>query len=534
MADLLDIVRKSPGLQLMMNMLKGRVPDPKANTEAVGNLVGPPAELWSGNKPLPEKLLRSGAAVADLAAPVKALLMGYSGDAEAAFRDGATSSISRNLIKALTEFKDEVMLNAARTTAEVPREFRAGKVADDLVLQALANKLSTKELSKYGTPDFVLDRFLRSTKERNGKEPWFVGKTDLPNILNHPNTETVKALNTVRAEYVKGDPKILDSKPVVGDHDVATGEEKSIDQLLNKIILENSSLIEDYTKSLKESKTLYHSENGRYAAREIADGFHEFLGKARELGIPEGDIAKKSFAQLDSIIKKKEDEALKELQRSAERKTETIVKRTNELAKGTEQNLVNAGWVRLSDEKDLAQETCAMNHCIGAVGRNQDGTYIPAYDTVTGAKNKGFNEESSFASYRDKMRDDTHEYYSYRPDGTPKVTVEVDKRSGRIIQAFSKEDSDLTREQVQQLHSLSSIKGFDDATGYLDNDFGNFTNEAQADAVWQLQHGDQLAQPPRAVNLNPALFDNEADRLAHEAEVNNALRIMDEYAAGLD
>jgi hypothetical protein len=109
----------------------------------------------------------------------------------------------------------------------------------------------------------------------------------------------------------------------------------------------------------------------------------------------------------------------------------------------------------------LAHETDILNHCIGAVGRDNE-KYIPAFDTVTGQPNKG-TSHSSFSQYSNALAAGKSEFYSYRPKGLPEFTIEVSPPSWNgeriIAQAYGKEDAALNPEQLKALESFSKAKG---------------------------------------------------------------------------
>jgi hypothetical protein len=70
---------------------------------------------------------------------------------------------------------------------------------NDVVLQALAGKVSDRELRKYGTEEFILDKYLPSTRSGRLTPPRGIEAKTLDKILNSGDAEFIRAENASRA-----------------------------------------------------------------------------------------------------------------------------------------------------------------------------------------------------------------------------------------------------------------------------------------------------------------------------------------------
>jgi hypothetical protein len=422
-----------------------------------------------------------------------------------AFRGSQDSMLTREFVDMLKKGKTEHALDGARRQDDP-------FTSSDLVLQAVASKLSDKELKKYGTEEFALDKFLPSTRrgQANGDTiPGGVREVTMKERETKKTIESLLGLNQSRAEIVKG---LNNPALSVSDKEAL----KKADDSIAAMMTGHSDFkeIEDLIDAKKAGKTLYRSEEVYTPQHEIGTALRQMVNKARDYEIPEGDIAKKSLVQLNDIIKAKEKEALAAMAKTEEAKLSTVTKRTEALKAKMDPKISETGWTQLTSHRDLANETDLLDHCLGACGQKPDGTYIPALDTVTGAKHKNFNDKSSFKAYASKLDAGTSEYYSFRPKGKPEFTVEVQKNAsdypnGIIVQAYGPKDRDLTPEEAAQLSTLAKIKGFDDETGYVQlgrpgirDDAGNF--DWEPDDVANAEFGQVQAEELLNGDLNPA------------------------------
>lgn len=419
-------------------------PDPNAEKAVLENAFIAAASVLPASK-LAGMILKSpvatGAGAVALtgdplaAIPGKAGLAMFEGtkDAEAAFRNRETSSLSRKMIDMLMKGRNEQALDYAMRGDELPASL-------DLSLQAVANKLTAREMSKYGTPEFVLDRYLRSTKTLDGRVPPSYGTLNIKDVLNSPEASDIAMLNSGTASIP------ADAKGA-----------KEAKKILDELILDKAATIEDFTKAQKEGKDLYTTNSEYYTETDIASGIRNMVNTARDLGIAEEQIAGKTLPALNSIILKEEDKAIKELQKNIQVKADIMATRTEELRSKNDSLL--KGFVKLENDKDLAQETDALNHCVGAVGLDNN-RWIPGYDTVTGKASKLSAEGSSMEERVNAMKDGDS-IYSYRPDGIPQFTVQVGK-GGNVKEAYAINNTPLNDEQNQLLQKLVKEQGWTD------------------------------------------------------------------------
>jgi len=363
-----------------------------------------------------------------------------------AFRSAETSMLSRGLIKTLKEGKTEEVLRSIIPGDELP-------FSSDLVLQSFVEKLGDKELAKYGTPEFVLDKFLHSTLYNEGAHPLGVELLTQRGLLQGDAARRVGDLNWDRADLIKSGPTVLGP------------EDSSYEKALNRGILSAGIEVEDFLLAKKQGKSLYTGvPNSNFQAyKDIAQGLLGTVRKARELDIPEEMIARKSPQQLVSLITDKEDAALKILKKSTEARTVIIATRTKELmATNPDKGVGELGFVKLTDMRDLSHETAVLNHCLAGICRERT-KYVPAIDPVTGVKHKITENAEAYAAtsagvYQKKL-DEGWEYYSFRPKGEPVMTIEVSPKKV-VTQAYGFEDSDPSPEAWKALESLAERKGW--------------------------------------------------------------------------
>jgi hypothetical protein len=343
---------------------------------------------------------------------------------------------------------DSLMRGTDVAALDQTRAYWEPSADTDLALQAVANKLTKKEMAKYGTEEFVLDKYLRSTTALDGRMPPSYDKLTVKDILRDQDSADIGMLNAGRAGM--------------------SDSSKESAAIINSMILKKADLIEDFTKAQKEGKDLIASESDFYPSMDIAAGLRAMVGKAREFGVPEDQIAGKTLPALHSIIQKGEDKALKELQASVAARDEAITSRTQELM--SVDTPIAKGFTKLKTVQDLSDETCVLNHCVGSIGMDNN-RYIPAFDPVTGKPHKWTSDtaewNASSASEYEKRMENGHEYYSYRPEGIPEFTVEVSEYEGKkyITQSFGTDNKPVTPDDNPALKSFMDELGIEEFRG---------------------------------------------------------------------
>jgi len=384
--------------------------------------------------------------------------------AVAAFRSANNTMLSR-------EFQGYIKKGLQRTGADIEYTGEYNPVAAG-ILQNLVDKVSDKEISKYGTPEFAIDKWLHSTRAFGNTPPTGVDTVSRAQVLDE--TTNVRTWNKIKAEAIKSKELIPEDKDMY----------ENIIQQADKAILKHdgTKLAEDFFLAQKQGKDLLYSNDVQYPGDDLQEGLQALTNSMQQYGLTAGDIKDKSLQQITALVHRKDDEAVKILRKSMEAKNQIISKRTAELF-NSQRDPDLGMFVKLQNGKDLAHETDILNHCIGAVDRSND-KYIPAYDTVTGKPNSltSVVGGTSFANYERKLREGESEFYSYRPKGAPEFTVEIGNIGTgypKLMQAYGFEDAPLNEIQKVELKKFLDTKGIE----YHQNSFGDL-NEPPPPAGW--------------------------------------------------
>lgn len=200
----------------------------------------------------------------------------------------------------------------------------------------------------------------------------------------------------------------------------------------------------------------------RYAFDKILDPFYKN-------NIPIESLKGKS---LESILKKHEQLVTQDLLAK-----ENYLKNLAEYSKkrNVEQGLPE-GWVRLDTRQDRAMDTEILNHCVGSGTTDTNGRFLPAVNPLTGKPNlsdaelKRFNQGENY--YGPAVEKGAKKIYSYRPEGLPVVTINIQPVKGiyakdfPVINEISGENNrQLSKDEIQTiLPSLREVlikDGFD-------------------------------------------------------------------------
>jgi hypothetical protein len=439
--DLSESVTDAPQLKKFEGTEPSRV---AAEAEALtGPTIGP-ISIDPTDYLTPGGLAKVGAAVTKTltGAAASPMLVG-------AFRSANNTMLSRRALgdaraeldkesKALLKYKDD------------------GMTADEMQQVTFLGKVSDKEIAKYGTPEFLLDKWLSSTIWQPGRAPSGIKPITTADVIDEG--ANLMHWNTVKAEVEKVLPTIPDDqKPILL---------KTIAQANDSILKSPATkLVEDFGVAQKQSKELLDSNFTDTIAGDIDAGVRNLRFSLMDHKIPFDVLEGKSLQQIVSVAHKADDELVKIYKKSMEHKTKVITTRTAELF-NTQRDPDAGMFIKLTDPKDLAHETDILNHCLGAVGRD-NGKYIPAFDTVTGKINpKTSAGNTSFDQYNLGMQNGTSEFYSYRPTGLPEVTLEVKVSQNSwggghkyVAQAYGKEDAALTAQQADEVKRFAQAKG---------------------------------------------------------------------------
>lgn len=350
------------------------------------------------------------------------------GGAAGAFRPSA----SRLLPSSLTELSN-------RTTTilndNLPRpgfrDFRTPEeLAEDIVL---AKMIAPKELQKYGAPEFQADPFLPHVRNPERNPPAALAEHyPLSDLINDYRSQEVLRKNASRASayteakdyppfmpYLEKDDKrmmeTLDLYPRLG------GDARA------------------FMGQLKDKKPLFKLQYAE-AKNEILDTSAAIARILTTAGHTPEQLSKKTLQQLVGLAQKEERAILEKQAKSIQTLTEHTVRRTVELQ--TKQKLPpeSKGLVQLENEKDLATETAFQNICCGA-GRVDQSTmkYVPAWDPITGKREPGLGTVPvSGDNFFGRVKSGESLMFSYRPNGIPEATIELNAKNGSIREIAGK------------------------------------------------------------------------------------------------
>lgn len=219
------------------------------------------------------------------------------------------------------------------------------------------------------------------------------------------------------------------------------GYDEGIDQSLGWI-REASPVIEPDLRAYRDQITNNASLWSITKTASAADDIGLAIDKAETLLYHAGtqNLEGKSLQQLvakaieaESIVARKK--AQEEAARLSEQKTIEDFTKTRSVELNKSQNLL-PGFVELTTPQDFAADTYFLNNCVGASGMSVDGKYKPAFHPVTGqqiASEKDL-QSSSFQQYQNLLKDGNSRFFSYRPEGLPQLTIEVEPLNGAIKQ----------------------------------------------------------------------------------------------------
>jgi hypothetical protein len=400
-------------------------------------------------------------------------------DAEAAFRP-RESSIPSEFVKS---FINAVQASTNRLTTledlrDLPREtIQAG--LNDILL----NQLTPKAVSKYGTEEFVLDRFLPSTIHN---QPTYTATTisDIVNsyegkIIGEANNSLVESLNRLnKAKERQADLPSYEARTIKEAVNTQVAREEDAIQKIQGVISKQGYLIQDLTKIVTDPKNTPVFGTGsrvpgdklirispQSMMSDITEATSKLSQKIVELGV---DPAGKNLQQLVATVNVKIAEAEKAAAKNQKLLDDTIVGRTRTLMQNAkdESDVITVGgkpFVKLEDAQSLSDETAYLNHCVGAIDRTND-KYIPYLDPITGKatqnRHKGYG---GFNQYMDRIGKGELEIYSFRPEGKPEFTVAIDPRTGVVTQAYGKGNSSINADQDKVLGEF--IKSYEKVKG---------------------------------------------------------------------
>lgn len=297
----------------------------------------------------------------------------------------------------------------------------------------LNSKISGKEIEKYGTPEFKLDPYLTSTNALNdGGKP----RAPLATLSNHLIFN--KRTNDELMRMVKRDTKRgLSPGESLGnlkyDEDTYT---------YAKMVDDNQA----FFSQLREGTPLYMGLLDVSPEEDVNNAIKQLAPYLRQSSFTYDQLSKKSLVQLISIA----DAEKAKTAFSPEQLKAQSIKRTAET--GAKFGLPK-GFARLETPADFGLETSVLEHCVGA-GACLEGIFKPKYHPITGKELIKSGFDNSADRYIAKSNSGETAYFSYRPEGLPVATIEMDMRTGEVYQKYGAKNSRIPPEHLPAVDSF--------------------------------------------------------------------------------
>ena len=358
---------------------------------------------------------------------------------------------SRSIVRAFRPINSKILPS---TMAKVKGNLRQYGEDPNVNIPFL-DKLSNKEINKYGTTDFILDKYLPSTNDVRALERVGPREVRLADFLERDLGVYLLKLD---ADIMAKKAKNLETNPTDFNKKAFN---KAQDKLLNNLIHEDVKILslEDdiraFRDQIKDKAPIYTLQDYNVSNMYFGD-IPKALDKLDELvsksSYTTEQLSKKSLQQLLGIAK--------EVEKQAEADSEAILKYTKERTASLKetQGLPN-DLVELRDKRDFGAETYFLKHCVGAGAADEiTGEFLPKWHPVTGEDLiKGNKFRNSADIYYGLMKNGNARYFSYRPAGIPKATIEINKR-GKIQQLYGVNNTEVPTDIKEKIiKGLSSF-----------------------------------------------------------------------------
>jgi hypothetical protein len=295
------------------------------------------------------------------------------------------------------------------TLSEGLSELLAGRIANwvqysqDPVKKTLWNKLSSKQLQQYGTEKFPLDP-----------------------LLPHSKMNLQDAINFLSIRVPTGKPITAQEAKFLRDLHAyeAAGNRPSAKTILLADRIRNKTSYDFYTRSAFEDDIL------------PALSILESTIKKKQL--TPGRIQQKPLASLVSIH---QTDVLEE-QKTFQSTLKKIQERTSQLQH-------DGPIVKINDIRDRSADTFVLNNCVGSYSNPTGKQFIPVYHPGTGLQLASQREitQGNHIGYTDEIRSGKVDIYSYRPNGIPVLTIEIDRTSGQAVQVLGQNNRKASPEE---------------------------------------------------------------------------------------
>lgn len=380
-------------------------------------------------------------------APSKAI---SAGNQAGAFRPSASRLLPSSMV-GLDEKVQQILKSNLPREGEGDFRLAIDKI-EDLIITKVA---SPKELQKYGAPEFQVDPFLPHVKnpELNPTDR-LAREYPLSDFLEGYKPREFLRRNQSRAEMIEDIAHIPTFLPFAAKGDAA---------MRNTLAQAFPTLADDaraFMGQIKDKKPIFELET-LSAKNDILDGAAEMARILDSVGYTPEQLSKKTLQQLVGLARKEVRALLEKQAKSVQALTDHTVRRTVELQTKQQLPPESKGLVQLEKETDLATETAFQNICCGA-GRIDQNTlkYVPAWDPITGKREPGLGQVGfSGDAFWGRVSEGDSLMFSYRPEGIPKATIELDAKTGNIREIAGKNNDPMSKELKDEvLRALAPVQ----------------------------------------------------------------------------
>ena len=340
---------------------------------------------------------------------------------------------------------------------------------DNDVAVLIASKISDKELQKYGTPEFLMDSRLPSTQdelfERISVRPRVANDPTVSDYLQRRWDYHFEDTRSVLAEdrkYLRGTMEDVrdnrDTRQSFGSNyirrlpmdidDISYASSKVISTIdeLGRARRDLVSHVRTKSDTVRAGKDFYIADN-EFVNLDIGRAARKYAEDLDSSPLSPDQLSKKSLQQLlmhaDDLAKKKE-EILRKEEESLVKLPEFTKARTATLQ--AEQGLPG-GFVELKHPADFGAETEFLNHCVGAGGYDAATNKYKFQVHPISGREVIKSSDSSYAGYKEALDSGESQFFSYRPEGVPELTIEVGVRDRSVKQVYGKNDRPPTKEE---------------------------------------------------------------------------------------
>jgi len=336
----------------------------------------------------------------------------------------------------------------------------------------LWKKISDREFQKYGTPEFLMDSKLLHTTDPDFKEMDLgvrVLKSSDPDPLLEAakykmrnigydladNREMIRRIKFNRDYDRLREMPASDFRNDSALKSLSKYTERINENLDELAIVRRLAVQHVRGKSDAEQAGKEFYTAGAYAVGDDIDRAVFRYAKDLELSpLSPDQLSRKSLQQLlmhaDDLAKRNEELLRKEAE-SLAKLPEFTKARTATLQ--AEQGLPG-GFVELKHPADFGAETEFLNHCVGAGGYDAATNKYKFQVHPISGREVIKSSDSSYSQYKKALDSGESRFFSYRPEGVPELTIEVNIGSKEIRQVYGKNDRSPTKEELQKVRDF--------------------------------------------------------------------------------